>query len=503
MIQNVIVSHKLETNHMKFISYFQTLLVLIFFLLTSQLHAMQLEPAECEAINQDQFLNTQQRCQHFQAARLAWIDSACHLTHEQNQEIQKFNGQFLQEIFSQLETKFQDKQRNQGWLVSYLVIPFAESPYGAAALQTPEYEAILAGLLTQPQHELLKQAETDRRKKIDSGFIHQLVNVLDAELFLSSSQRKAIHKELLNDNKHAHPMYSLDRDAVPPHRRVGHEFDETMTLLNSDQTARWSDLVLYMVDDRFFYTAISQQDTPENWRTHLEKQSVRQWQEYEHAIDARMSFFIDYFQLDAKESRKLELASTSIVQREKASWMESFEPYIDSNEKPVGAFVSVVKTPALSRVVNNPFWQELAKRYNFDEAISVRQKERHLATTQFVLSVLDQELWLTFEQRIQIEPIISATLSHTEVPVSRTCIYPEVLLIGRIMIQNSIDEIIPYLRQEQAEAYRQIKSLYKLTNGVTIMCDYPYSMKQQEIGYITEKARRELFPDLPKDQWEQ
>jgi hypothetical protein len=123
--------------------------------------------------------------------------------------------------------------------------------------------------------------------------------------------------------------------------------------------------------------------------------------------------------------------------------------------------------------------------------MSAREQEIRRDSQEFVVAALDEELWLTKTQREQLRPVIEKVLQTVEIPTRSPeySDYPDILLLARFLVQDSIVEIEPLLNNEQRIVFQQLRSQFVLKNQA-ILWNQRYG-KNQPLGFIRDSAYRE------------
>ena len=475
------------------LSMINSLLMVSLLLTPSTLYGIQIESPDIKPVRQNEIASTHERLRHYQAARVAWIDSVCQLSEAQKHSLRGVSQKILTENVIDFERDSADTKHQYAPIFDHTILQFANIKIGSRSLHTSSFETQLRALLTSEQFEKMEESLHRRSELISHGYALQITNIIDDDLFLTSSQRPNVCRAILEKR-------ILDQNPFPVRSYMRHGFREAISehdplhqIFSPMQIARWNDLTKPNPEIRTGLGICANEKPISEWDMELFLAANSVNEKYERAIRVRTDYVANFAQLDHEASRTLELAARGISFRDLQDWRGKMHGYyFELAESMYASSCVMISVPQRPKdVESHPIWQRLSSRYNFQAAMSAREQEIRRDSQEFVVAALDEELWLTKTQREQLRPVIEKVLQTVEIPTRSPeySDYPDILLLARFLVQDSIVEIEPLLNNEQRIVFQQLRSQFVLKNQA-ILWNQRYG-KNQPLGFIRDSAYRE------------
>lgn len=478
-------------NKIRIIRHITCLFVMAF---SSQLSS-QAQVFDSDAERRDEIVMTRRRHELYQQARIAWIDSVCKLSVSQRKMLQDFNREFLAETVILFERN--ERERYQS-ILDHTVLQFANCENGSRRLNSTSFEDRLRGLLTGEQFNVYQRAVEKRANSIQNGYASQILNMVDYELYLTSTQREMVCNSLMKADLFGQKMYSLSSYIMSTYRAAADQYDPIIQQLSPTQIERWNDLTRPDPAQPTGVSICTNQSPINDWDMQLYRAADSVAEKYGRAVKVRLDYIASHGRLDQKNSRILELSGRGIAHRDLLSWRKEMHDYY---YKLAGSMYAdsyvVMNVPQRPIAIeDHPLWKNASNRYNFDDALIARERDIKNAAKSFVITAFDQELWLSEMQHLQVETVFDRIFIDVPVPTRdpEYCEYPDVLLMARVLVHDSIDDLLPILNEEQKPIYRHLKSSFELRNN-SILWTQRYA-NNYKLGYIQDKYYLE---ELPKE----
>ncbi len=471
-------------------SRFRLLIFMLLLLTGTRVSAQQNDKINPEKIRRAELARCFERCQQYQEARLSWIDTICKLSPEQKKLLRAYNERYLAENAPTFEQEPKEWIYQHPQILDDTILQFCNRQTGSRWLETPSFENELRSLLTVEQYSRYQQAIFDRSQRIQRGYAAQITNMIDHDLYLTTSQREAVASQLMQIDLVQHDMYTTQCRAISPYRELSAEFTPIIEQLRPTQIECWNDLIKWNNEIKTAVSICVNETPVTEWDLNLFEASETVAEKYERAVKVRLDYIADQSGLDSQSTRVFQLAARGISYRDRLAWRQQMHRYYFELAGSMYASSCVVlNVPQRpDKVESNPLWQTISSRYDFTVAFEARNKAIRSASERFILAVFEQELWMTDKQRKDVEPIIVRAFERVEVPARNPehTDFPDVLLLGRLLVQTPMCELIPFLSKDQAIIYEKLKSSFELKNQA-ILWTARYG-KNQRLGYVEDRV---------------
>jgi len=443
-------------------------LLVIVLIHTTPLLALQL-PNDPEVIERDILRLMSERLTAFQAARLYWIDQACGLSNEQKERLHRVNSKLIDDANRQLQVAFKEKDGSQ-YPFSYTLttVIFPSSTFGAKSLDNEAFEKDLDGILTSDQQARYQQNLQKRQSSLHHGFVCGIVDLIDEELYLTVVQREMVKEKFHQGTRRENALYSLRRDGVrSPYRKPDASFQVPISCLTNLQRHRWDDLNAKKDGYQFSYSFKG--DTLQACIEDAERSEEENEKAFVNAMLVKLDYYRDFLDLTFNDMQRLEMALVGIAQRNSVC-LRNLRYCSNAYSSGLSEKLSYPPLNIVDPITIewDPFWKSLSERFGFSVAIEARRKERQHMVAEFVLAVLEEELWLTSEQREQLRQLVEQTVGMIELPDRNYFMFRDEMLMARVLAKMPAEEVSKILSNDQHLVWAKITNLFRVFDDAVI-----------------------------------
>ena len=410
-----------------------------------------------------------ERMTAFARAYEAWALKSCELTAEQQMKLKELIDS---QIVIELEKygKKRDPNRQNQMLPETLPLLFTK-PSGHA----PDFQKVLVALckkelLTEDQIGRLDAALKEREGFLNQAYLIYIVAILDKELFLTADQRTALVGELeKRKSPIRHPMYSFqpqayylpyeDMSAIVP-AKVG------KGILEPTQSKRLKDLSTEQQGGQqlIFQTSSGR----EEWDRQIAEACASQRERYLNAAAVRVTYYEKEMQLSSEQVGHLSIAGKGATIRALGDWKDSTWQTIEQMEQQMaqmgGNFGFGAQGMDTQTIDQNEIWADavstITKAASKDR-LKERQEASQTARAHAVLAMLDEELWLTPDQREPLQKLVVKSLPRSELQNPYEQYMRDLILVIHPLMKASEKSRNEALTDPQKEVWTQMQSYFK------------------------------------------
>ncbi|WP_417848440.1 hypothetical protein [Thalassoglobus sp.] len=409
-----------------------------------------------------------ERLESYAQAQKNWVEETCELTDEQ---IKKYDALIAEQVKTSQKTRLNANQQQRGF-ADYFPIRFITD--GAATLQFEgnDWDLKVRDILTQPQNEKLEAA---KRKRVDQLTLSQrdrVINLLDAELYFTTDQRKVIEEHLEGRlSRKRLKLYSLN----PQNYYL--QYESPVPLLSNLSDGALSEIQNKRLDhvrnnsssgpnSEKYITFMSNLGV-DGWYKLLDESTDSQKDRLTEMAEVRIHYFKNEFDLDEQQLRHLRIAAKGTVVYCMQDWkastkrnLEQWEERMQQQQFGNGNFGFSVSTPSSSSVEQHQLWRNTLSEMGIDSRkdLTQRDQEERDARAEYLVTLLDYELWLTTEQREQFKKLLQKRLPKNEVQ-GYEYLY-EVVQIAIPLARIEEKELTTILEPEQIQAWKTLKKQF-------------------------------------------
>ncbi len=363
-------------------------------------------------------------------------------------------------------------QRSHRYFADYFPIKFTDKDGAARSFDFTKFVSKLEGVdLTREQQKKFEELKQEREAYRDAAALGQLMNLLDAELFLTPRQRTAfaegVRQNLDTDVTgfaFRTSSYYFNQKAIGPIIRSG----SYLKLLSDVQRRRASDLASSNGSSaRDLYVSFSANEGVDAWQEKLRESTKSQRDRLMRAIEVRVEFHKALCDLPYKTVRYLRVAGKGASDEMIASWKATTRQQLKTYEQQAAQwagqanFSFSVSAPSITKLGQNEIWTHaLESRIpQSNDLLAERDRVRTAATADFVVAMLDKELWLTQQQRRHLAESLIKKLPLPDKTVSNNTYYTDISLLAFALHRLS-DQEISVLTDKQIEVWNAMKKVF-------------------------------------------
>lgn len=408
------------------------------------------------------------------AARRFYLSSICELDGAQNKRLE---AQFQMEIEeSQRKRMAAGNQRQQGF-GDFAPVCFGMNGAAACDLKFTKWKAELLEILSPEQQSRLKEIDAQRDARLQQAHRDWVLQLLDTELYFTPEQRTAVSQHLEETATSNRPeLYSLSHQnyylryqtphlllsALPPGILNPEQSDRLKKLRNGNSSGPESER----------YITFMSNNGVESWYATLDEAIQKQGARLQQITKLQILYYQAVSELDAQALRHLELAAKGTVLYCLHDWKDStsqslrqWEERLLKREFGNGNFGFSVSVPDSKTVNRHELWKETLASLSVDSEgmFSAREVQAKQVRMQYLLSLIDQELWLTPTQFEKLSSLLSKKMPKQEI-TGYEYMYEVVLMAIPLVVleEAKIKEILdPF----QVLAWVALRKQYQFNNN--------------------------------------
>jgi len=349
-----------------------------------------------------------------------------------------------------------------------------------------EFDKQLEAILTPQQLEPLKKTYEERRGFQTSCMVGQVVNIFDAELFLSTDQRQHF-RQSISDRIHAiagrcasltplqkyYPQQSLYSEIT--HTSLTTVLTETQKFraqtIETSGKASGSNSYCRATGVRSSLMEFHSSKM-DRWQQDLKVVKTEYQELLAQIFAVRMEYQRRRCAIPDEMLVELSAVGQSISDEFLADWEFAAQQEIDSREprgrKIRGESVFGFRLPAMehAKIDHHPDWEIVIGRISTETGCSVdlRLKSRREDDAMAILGLLDKELWLQPRQRSTLKDLIyNVTPSGGFVPsIDNFTVEVSMLLVPLLKID---EEKLTFLTANQIVVWKGLRSYFQIVDG--------------------------------------
>lgn len=419
---------------------------------------------------------------HF-ATFASWVDQTCNLSDEQKVQLNAAIKESIaksQEAYKKPKPKPANNRGRSNYLYDYSPIQFLNTRGAAWGVYQSTLNETLLKILNEEQQKKLQTARTERRKNLHSLFFNHILYKADKELFLSSKQKEQI-KNLFPDQ-----LPYLESGAYSfapqthyiPEKPIINIVMHPPVAFKKVQMTRLQDLRR----SRNSYISFQTIDGVSGWHKKLNAEAETQQEKFHRILDIRIAYFATEFQLSSEDKHYLKLAGKGAIVKAIAKWKKSTIAQFKSWEGHIqrqpgqnfGLGVAGIQTSELDK---HPLWVHAVEKVITKQSYDQHRQSSQNIVTGYAAAMLDQELWLSADQRTKIvallqdSQLIDPSLRHNQFDLS---------LLGVTIHGKKRKEIEAILNETQLNTFVVLKKQFsKQNNYITIQTRHGQTYLQQ------------------------
>ncbi|MFK7820917.1 MAG: hypothetical protein AB8G99_19540 [Planctomycetaceae bacterium] len=462
------------------------------------------------------------------AAMLAWIDAVCEPTEKQRET-----------IASLLKTEVDRSQRV--WLVKpdrgeaagdRDFIPFEFNKTIRKVTHIGRVEKGIAEALDDVRRPKFEAAWLEREESLRYGFISFGLLLLDGELFLTPKQREPIRDELATmfGKSVFHGTFGFYSSSWPFERATFLKRETMKDLLGEVRFKRFRRLTASKGQgDRSVSITMGNGNEEQVLREAIDAQPER----LAEAMAVRIEHWQELGDITPVQARRLKLAAKGAGKRVVKDWAERSDRQMQSIREQFGEqqvswgmslprIVEVERQSIWKSTVSKVFGTE-TKPKTKDEHVedgrqaiksalanilgtktsritkppkprTERQEFQRKAVIDYMVSTLDQEIWLLGSQRKELRELVDKSLADFE-KYRKYTDYCELQMMADVLLATPYEDLAGLLKSKQLAAWKSVRGQYKTdANQGSVTVVYKYGDFQ-----IPRVDRRQPISKWPSD----
>lgn len=417
------------------------------------------------------------RLEAYFAARLYWLKSICDLDEEQVPGV----VMALEKLRAAAEQEYaQDNHRRSHGFSDYAAVRFTVDGAASRDANSVDPPEMILEQLTNRQRDQLKRAQQARAAAMQAVLRDRIVDVFDSELFLTSNQREQLERHIAEKlGGEPFRLYSLTPqnfylNYTSPEKLLSGLDLQVLSAVQRKRCAAVCNSRTSGSGSERYLTFMSNQGV-DGWYDSLDEAMHMQRDRLLEIAAVRSEFYQAEFGLNDEQVRRLELAAKGTVLYCLEDWEESTVRNLRQWEERMqeqqqfrnGNFGFSVSVPQTQVVDQHQLWKSTLSDLKIDlnDSESDRALRQRRTEAAYLLALLDQELWLTPEQRMQMAPLLSQVM-----PRSRLQGYDyfyEVYLMAIPVMKLNDKDLEKILAPSQRRAWENLKGQYRV-NGQNV-----------------------------------
>lgn len=419
---------------------------------------------------QDQ-LDFQKRIQAYSDSVEAWVSSVCEIPDEQKGRLKElYASQVTRHIESFNEGQKPD-QRNQAFPKTFVLL-FTRKDGIASKFSEDGFRNLRKDVLTPEQTARLDAALEERETFHRDAYINFLVSMIDKELYLSAGQRDALQAHLQEKKTITHPMYSFQpQNYYLPYESLNSVLSSVSrrSLLEPAQKKRLTDLT--GTDPNNQHVVFQAADGVEGWYKQMHQLGLKQRDLYLRAAEVRIAWYQKELQLSPEQVDHLTIASKGAAIRALADWKENTEQTFEQMQQHMaqaggnfGFGASLIDTKTID---NNEIWAETLKTMTEGSSNAGMIERAALLKASMgatLMALLDEELWLTPDQRKALVSQIEKSAPKTDQSLQYQDYIREIVLMAHPLFLTNEKKRNEVLTPPQQEVWKVMQSFFNYQN---------------------------------------
>ena len=329
-------------------------------------------------------------------------------------------------------------------------------------------EHIRADVLTDGQKELLTAALDERVQAARKAYAAYLAALIDSELFLTTEQLATITKQFEElDATKLHPLYSFQ----PYNYYI--PYQSLATLLNAkpisdclvkQQRGRLEDL--QRAGDGGMNLTFMSNTGPLEWQRQLTEAGSTGRQMLLRAAELRIAFLERELKLPEEQLDRLRTASKGAAVQSLDDWKETAQQTIAQMEQQMaqfqGNFGFGTQALDVNSLDSNEVWTYAMSEATGSESSKLldRGDVLHDAMAGALTALLDDELWLTAEQRASLRTMVGKSLPNKSNPAQNQEYIRELILLAYPLFRTNTDQRTAMLTDTQQAIWTKMQSYF-------------------------------------------
>ncbi len=397
-----------------------------------------------------------------------WVDDVCDLSDEQQDQLNERIKQAVTK--SQQAYQFPDFpnqiKTQQSRLYDYSPIRFVGIRGAAWGVFQAGLNDELQKILNEAQKEKYRAAMEKRKQTLHQYFLAQVINTADRELFLTDQQKEAIknlfpEKLPLLDNG----LYSFyPKTSYLNEKSIDVVLFQASLGLNKTQM-KWLEYLRKNRKQAVMLNAVNEDDMQGKISAEVQKQM----EELVPAMELRITYFSRQFQLSKENLQYLKLAAKGTTVKLMNRWKEEAITQQQNNavrakqDNQQPTYRILLPPIRIHEFDDHPLWEQAVRKVITDSVYEKRKMIIQQTTLNYLIALLDQELWLSSEHRIKITTMYHDVSIFDRNRYCQNLIYSnsyDLSLLAAVLTGKRQGKLNGILNDSQLNALSQLKKQF-------------------------------------------
>ena len=397
-----------------------------------------------------------------------WIKHQCPLDADQEAALPQLIEETLQQSQRPKPSNLQQQQVFSSNLQPTSPVLFAGLNGIGFQISREFIELLHKRLLTESQKKTLSTALDERRRRLQATWKEHLIFLLDEELFLTPEQIAAFNKELAATQVQ-HPLYAFQpQPYFLPYESVQKIVSDKMgaSFLDENQQAHLKNLLT--ADPNQNVITIDASMTSDDMAQGIATRSQRQEQHFLLCTAVRIGWYRNIMQLEPEKIRQLEVAAKGAARDAATEWRDSTNNSVENILQNIEQFAGNVSMGVAEPVLNpdrNQIWAkaiaQILPNATNDPMLASRDANASRIRAEVLLALLDEELWLTSEQRTSLLPLVAATVPRV-IPKQYPDYFREITLVAYPLTRMDEAPRNAVLTPQQQVVWGQLAAFFRI-----------------------------------------
>lgn len=425
----------------------------------------------------------QVRLESYLAAHLSWVDHVCELSADQKQKLQTVVQQAVAK--SQTEHRKPKPATNvRNYLYDSSPVRFVGALGAAGQIHQLGLDQELLKILSEPQQKKLQAANAERKQQLHDVFLERVFSLMDSKMPFSDKQKEQLSNlfpsriPFLEDalyTMNPRTQYVSEKSILslvmhPPMSFTKEQWASLQTL-RAPRRVGGAFGVRNIRQSRFTLQAI---DGPEGWLKNINKQAKVYQGELQKTLLLKADTTFAGLGLSPKDRRSLEVAAKGAAVRTVAEWKKKaalgLTPYKNLvDQQPGRNFLFSIVGVDSSKIEQHPFWTQAMSKVTTSRT-GQRKGSPADSTLNYVVALLDQELWLDESQREKIKDLYRDAFI-VEKRLYRGQQY-ELYLLATVVDSFQLNELKAVLYDGQLQAFKELKKQFDADGSDLVLFKY-------------------------------
>lgn len=401
----------------------------------------------------------------------SWLRQSCQLDETQQGQMKELVAKLVAKENEAYAKKNDPARQNRPFGDSTPLLFVQPKSVGATLCETL-LTSIRKEILNDAQKSQLDAARKERTDFQNAAFAEFVVGLFDIELYLTDDQ----HQEMLaqfsaNSKSVTSPFYSfVGQNYYLPYQPLSSMLSvRNARFLDDRQKERLKDLTTDNSSGNQNYIMFQSSEGPEQWEENIKRAAVTQRKTYLHAAAVRIGYFERSLNLTAEQIAHLTVASKGATTTALADWKETTHQTVDQMKAQMGQmqgnFAFSAQNISIDGLDGNQIWADAVRHVNAHNQAGNRSSRIRLGRAKTVTALLDQELWLTPQQREDVLTLTQTVLPKNNTKSDYDDYVRELVLVAYPLHKAPDADVSKVLSEPQLAVWKQLQNFLRFNRS--------------------------------------